>query len=97
MDTFFDKSLFQQIVSGLVVLLISILLSNKEIGKITTSKFWKLIIILSWILFWGGLYLITINLSSGGVYNIYVGAGMSLALFGFIVNLVGKFFNWWQN
>jgi predicted phage tail protein len=96
-DSFFDKNLFQQVVSGLIVLLVSVFLGNKEVGKITVSKFWKLIIILAWVSFWGGLYLIFNNLSNGGIYNVYVSMGISLAVFGIFLNLVGKFFIWWQH
>ncbi len=96
-DSFFDKNLFQQVISGLIVLLVSIFLGNKEVGKTTISKFWKLIIILAWVSLWGGLYIIFNNFSNGGIYNVYVSMGISLAIFGFFLNLVGKFFIWWQH
>ncbi|MDD3171642.1 MAG: hypothetical protein PHO86_04905 [Bacilli bacterium] len=95
-DTFFDKNLFQQIVSGLVILFVSILIGNKEIEKTSVSKFWKLIIILAWILFWGGLYLIIVNFPNGGIYNLKVCIGVSSASLGFIINIIGKFFIWWN-
>ncbi|MFA5228816.1 MAG: hypothetical protein WC446_03580 [Candidatus Paceibacterota bacterium] len=95
-DTFFDKNLFQQIISGLVILSVSVLIGNKEVEKKSVSKFWKLIIILAWILFWGGLYLIIVNFPNGGIYNLEVSIGISSAFLGFIISIIGKIFVWWN-
>ena len=96
-DTFFDKNLFQQIFSGLIVAIIGgMLLGNKETSKITTSKFWKGVIIASWVIIIGGLYVSANNAQNGGISNAYVLSGIGFIFLGIIINFVGRFFIWWQ-
>lgn len=95
MSSFFDKSLFQQIASGLVVLLISIWLGGKTTQAV--GKGWKIAIIFSWIMTLGGLYIFGANYPHGTINDPYVGMGLSLFFLGLLVNRIGKFFDWWHH
>jgi hypothetical protein len=94
-DNFFDKNLFQQIFAGIVILLIAGFFSGKQIEKetVSSSKKWKIVVILGWILIIGGA-LFTINSFNGGIYNPYIFTGIGLAFLGLVLNWIGKFFIW---
>jgi len=96
MNNFFDVNLFQQIVSGVVVLLISILLGKNTTKNTVNGKSWKVVVVISWVMILGGLYMISSNVNNGGIYNPYVGMGISSAFLGIILKYIGKFFLWWQ-
>lgn len=96
MNNFFDTNLFQQIFSGIVVLLVSIWLGAKSGSPTTSGKGWKVLVIFSWVLILGGLYTASINTPNGGWSNPYVGLGLSLAVIGLFLKYVGKFFIWWH-
>ncbi len=97
MSHFFDVNLFQQIVSGLVVLFVSILLGSRTTKGVTNGKGWKVVVIISWVMILGGLYLAGINAPNGGWNNPYVGMGWSVALLGLLLKYLGKFFLWWHH
>ncbi len=95
MQHFFDVGLFQQIASGLVVLLVSIWLGAKS-GPTTYGKGWKIIVIIGWMMILGGLYTAGLNSQHGGFSNPYTGLGLSLFILGIPVMYLGKFFVWWH-
>ncbi len=96
-NNFFDISLFQQIASGLVVLFVSILLGSRTTKNNTGGKGWKVVIIISWMMIIGGLYIAGLNAPNGGLNNPYVGMGLSLAILGIPLKYIGKFFHWWHH
>lgn len=97
MDNIFNVNLFQQIVSGVVVLLISILLGKNTTKNTVNSKGWKGVVVISWVMILGGLYMISSNVNNGGIYNPYVGMGMISAFLGIILKYIGRFFLWWRS
>lgn len=97
MHNFFDLNLFQQIASGLVVLFVSILLANKTAKTSVSGKGWKVVIIISWIMIIGGLYIVGLNAPNGGLNNPSVGLGLSLVILGIPLKYIGKFFHWWHH
>jgi len=96
MSDFFDKNFAQGIVTGLIVLFVSILLAGRFIPSSSTGKGWKIVVIFSYVLFFGGLYLFLFNFQRGGLNNPYTGMGFSMTMLGAILNGVGKFFIWWH-
>jgi hypothetical protein len=97
MHDFFNVNLFQQIVSGLVVLVVSILLGNRTAKSKVIGKGWKITVIIAWCMILGGLYIIGLNTPNGGIYNPYVGMGLSITILGLLLKYVGKFFIWWHH
>ncbi len=97
MADFFDKNFFQSIVSGIVILVISTLLGIKTRQPDTAGKGWKIVVIIGYIMIFFGLYVFAINVNKGGLNNPYTGLGISLFVFGIIVRLVGKFFDWFRH
>jgi hypothetical protein len=95
MSDFFDKSLAQSIVAGLIVALISILLARRT-KQTSSGKGWKVVVVLSYLSILGGLVLYAQNAPHGGFENPYTGMGASLFFLGLIMNGVGRFFVWWQ-
>lgn len=95
MRNFFDVNLFQQIVSGLVVLVVSIWLGGKT-SPTTDGKGWKTVVIIGWIMIIGGLYIAGINAQNGGFNNPYTGLGLSMFVIGIPIKYLGKFFVWWH-
>lgn len=71
---------------------------NKKIQTIEgTSKQWKVIKLVSWILFLIGLWLALSGNAEGGFNNPKTGAGISLAFISFIGIMISKFGAWWSN
>jgi hypothetical protein len=97
MFSFFDKNLFQQVVSGLIVLLVSIWLGGKATSTPLIGKGWKLTIIISWVMILGGLYIMASTHPNGGWSNPYVAMGAGSFIIGLALNRVGKFFDWWHH
>ena len=97
MSDFFDKNLLQGIVSGAIILLISIWLGGRAQSSPTTGKGWKITVIFAYVMIFGGLYLFASNLTDGGFNNPYTGMGLSLAILGVILRFIGKFFIWWHH
>lgn len=97
MSSFFDKGLFQQIASGLVVLLVSLWLGGKAVTNQSVGKRWKISIIVSWIMILGGLYVSGANYPNGAINNPYVAMGLGISLLGLLLNCIGKFFDWWHH
>ncbi|MDD5071448.1 MAG: hypothetical protein PHQ42_01800 [Patescibacteria group bacterium] len=95
MDNFFDKSLLQNIVSGLIIMFFGFLLVGKS-SKSITGKFWKIVVILGIGMMIGGVYLFVKYFPNGGIKNIYASVGISTLVFGYIFKKVGDFFNWWH-
>ena len=95
MDNFFGIGLWQQIVSGLVVLLVSIWLGGRS-SPATDGKGWKIVVIVGWVMILGGLYMFGVNMQAGGFSNPYSGLGLSLFLLGISVKYLGSFFVWWH-
>ena len=91
MSDFFDKNLFQQIFAGIVILLIGLLLGKKE-KFVVPTRAWKIIIIIAWFMFWGGILLFFVNFSKGGFNNLYTNLGLSLIVLSIPLKYVGKFF-----
>ena len=95
MQNLFNASLFQQIISGLVVLFVSIWLGGKS-SPTTDGKGWKTVVIVGWVMILGGLYMFSQNFPSGGFNNPYTGMGLSIFILGLPVKYLGKFFVWWH-
>ena len=96
MDNFFDKNLFQQIVAGVAVLIVSILLGAKSIPSATTGKKWKTIVIISWFMILWGFYIFVMNYPNGNFNNPYTGLSLVVLVIGIILKYIGKFFVWWH-
>ena len=96
MSSFFDKPFFQQLIVGLILLLLSLWLGTRTAGPATGGKAWKIVIIVSWIMTLGGLYLLLLNLSNGGLKNEEAATGFGILFFGIVLNWIGKFFLWWH-
>lgn len=94
LSNFFDKNFAQSIVTGLIVLLVSIWLSGQ--ARTTSGKRWKVVVIIAYTLILGGLYVLASNVQNGGFANPYVGMGLVMALLGFALKYLGRFFIWWQ-
>ncbi len=62
-----------------------------------TKKKWKFVKLLSWIVFIFGLIMLFSNSVSGTFNDPKLGVGLTLAFFGFIGIIVGKFGAWWSN
>ena len=85
MNDFFDKNLLQNIIVSVFILLVSILLGarTKKSQSISISgKDWKILIIISWIMILGGLYLFIENYTYGDFNNPYLVVGFSCLFFG---------------
>lgn len=96
MIDFFDKSFWQLIVSGLLVLLIgSLFVGKKEASAAGTGKGGKIIVVIGWLIFWGGIVTFLSNYPKG-MNDASANIGISLIFFGSIINLIGKFIIWWQ-
>jgi hypothetical protein len=93
---FFDKNFAQNIVGGLVVLVITLLLSRNSSTTNTNGRGWKILNIIAWLMIVGGFVLLSQGVQNGGFENVKTGAGLSLALLGWIVLGLGKFIGWWQ-
>jgi len=71
---------------------------SKKITTIElTSKRWKIVKLVGWVMFIGGGVLFIGGLGNGGFQNAQTGMGFTLAFLGFIVLVVGKFGAWWTN
>lgn len=97
MANFFDKSFLQSIVSGIVILVISVLLGAKTKTPNTAGKGWKIVMIIGYIMIFAGLYIFAINVNKGGFDNPYTGLGVVLFILGIPVRLIGKFFDWFHH
>lgn len=93
---FFDKNLFQQIVAGLVILVISFLLGTKSTYQSNDCKSWKILVIIAWLMILGGFYLFISHFSNGGFNDFYTGMGLSIGILGLLLKYFGKFFIWWN-
>lgn len=96
MSNFFDKNLLQNVVGGLIVLVISVWLSRRTIQPDTSGKGWKIIIIISFIMILSGLYLLGKGSPNGGFDNPETSVGLSLLVLGVLLRYIGKFIGWWQ-
>lgn len=97
MADFFDKNLLQNIIGGIIVLLISILFARKTLSAPTTSaKKWKAVVILGNFMIFGGFLSFGTRYAEGGFNNPYASIGLLSAVFGFPVKYLGKFFVWWH-
>lgn len=92
---FFDKSFTQSLIASLIVIPISIWLGGRALPS--SGKGWKVMVIISYLLIFGGSYMIMSNVSNGGLNNLFVGIGITSAIFGFLLRCLGKFFIWWQH
>lgn len=95
MENFFNANLAQQILSGIVVLVVSIFLGAKS-GPVTYGKGWKIVVIIGWMMILGGACIGISSFSNGGFANPYTGLGLSLFVFGIPVKYLGQFFVWWH-
>lgn len=95
MSDFFDKTFAQGIIASIAVLLISIWLGGQA-KPISSGKGWKIVVIVSYTMILGGLYMLGTHVQNGGLDNPYAGAGLSVAILGFCLKYVGKFFIWWH-
>lgn len=98
-----------QIVIGVVIAVISaIIISIFRIGgnqKVTvhhvqggrrTGTLWKLLIVLGWIMFVGGVYYGLAWASTNGWNDPRPAMGVSSAVLGFCILCIGKFGAWWN-
>ena len=97
-----------QIVIGVVIAVISaIIISILRIGgnqKVTVhvqggrraGTLWKLLIVLGWIMFVGGIYYGLAWASTNGWSDPRPAMGLSSAVLGFFMLCIGKFGAWWN-
>lgn len=62
-----------------------------------TSKQWKKVKLISWIVFLGGFFMFMSNFNTDGFNSSFTWLGIVLAFFGFIGIFVGKFGAWWHH
>lgn len=96
MNDFFNQNFWQNIIGGLFVLLLSILLGSRAKSSTSSGKGWKIIIIFSYLMIFGGLFIFISNVNNGGFNNVYTGLGLSLFILGIIFKYIGRFFVWWH-
>lgn len=96
MSDFFGQNFWQSIASGLVITLLSVLLGAKTKTPKTNGKTWKIIFIISWIIFLYGIVKISQSPQDGYFNQVKLGEGIILLLLGLIMNGISKFFIWWH-
>lgn len=96
MSNFFDKGLLQNIVVSAVFLILSIWLSQKSNNKISSGSGWKIVVVISYLMIFSGIYLFAKYFPSGGFNNAYADMGFCLFGFGILFRWLGKFFVWWN-
>ena len=62
-----------------------------------TSKRWKVVKLVGWVLFIVGGLLFLSGYGNGGFQNTQTGLGFSLTFIGVVILLVGKLGAWWTN
>jgi len=70
---------------------------NKPVLIEQTSKRWKKVKLISWIVFIVGIFMFLSGFGKDGFQNPITGLGFSMAFFAFIGILVGKFGAWWHH
>lgn len=97
MENLFDKNLLQNIIGGVVVLLISILLGSRSKTRTSSDKKWKVVAIIAWAMIIAGTYIFLTNLvKNGNFHNPYIGLGVTMLILGAILEIIAKFFIWWH-
>lgn len=96
MSNFFDKGLLQNIVVSAVFLILSIWLSQKSNNKTSSGSGWKIVVVISYLMIFSGIYLFAKYFPNGGFNNVYADMGFCLFIFGILFRWLGKFFVWWQ-
>lgn len=98
----------QEIATGIIVAVVSaIIISMLKIGNSHTvvtvhgggrvSSIWKILILLGWLMFVGGLYYGLAWLSVEGFSDYRSGMGISIGILGFFVLAIGKLGKWWNS
>ena len=62
-----------------------------------TSKRWKIVKLIAGIGIIIGFIIFMANVPNGGLQNTYADLGANLAIYSFILFLIGKFGGWWTN
>jgi len=97
MQDFFDKNLLQSIVSGIIIMFLSILLGSKVKTPKTSGKAWKVVVIIGWIIILSGFYEMIVSTQTGIFRASYFFFGIFISIIGWAITKVGKFFIWWHH
>ncbi len=98
----------QEIITGIIVAVVSaVIISMLKIGNSKTvvavhggkrvSSIWKILILLGWLMFVGGLYYGLAWLAAEGFSDYRSGMGISIGMLGFFVLAIGKLGKWWSS